>query len=241
LLAAWLAALPLNVIGLIHGTMIARRRDAGERLHWYAHWYALVGVLLVFPALFFLVRTFLFQPFNLPTASMAPTLNKGDYFFARKFPYVRSNPQRGDMIVFNSYLGGRRVQYASRIVGLPGEHIRLIGGKLYINGSPPILKKLGGVQTYCDWGGCFSESEFMETVAGARPHRILQPTTDAPVDNTDAIAVPANSYFVLRDNRDISEDSWTSVRLVRANDIVGKVAIRYVDGRSQRWVWQTIE
>lgn len=241
LLVVWLIELPLSLIGLIHGIMIVHRRGAGECLHWYAHWYALVGILLIFPVLLFFVRTFLFQPFNLPSTSMAPSLNVGDYFLVKKFAYMRSKPQRGDMIVFNTYQGDRHVKYVKRIVGLPGERIQIIRGKLYINGTPAILKKLADVQIDCKLRRCMNASELMETLTGARPHRILQMTTDDPLDNSDAVTVPANSYFVLGDNRDNSDDSRTSIGFVSMNDIVGRVAIRYVDGQPQRWVWQTVE
>jgi signal peptidase I len=236
-----LIELPVNLVGLFHGITIARRRDMAEHLHWYAHWYVIVGIFAIFLVPLFLARTFLFQPFNVPSTSMAPSLNAGDYFLAKKFAYMHSKPQRGDIIVFNTYESDRHVKFVKRIVGLPGEHIQLIAGKLYIDGAPPILKKLADVDVGCNLGGCLKASELMETLAGAQPHRILQTTTDAPLDNTDVVTVPANSYFVLGDNRDNSADSRTTVGFVSGNDIVGKVAVRYVDGQAHRWAWQTVE
>lgn len=241
LLAIWLIELPLRLVGLVHGIVIAHRRDVAEHLHWYAHWYAVVGIFAIFLVPLILVRTFLFQPFNVPSTSMAPSLNAGDYFLAKKSAYMHSKPQRGDIIVFNTYESDRHVKFVKRIVGLPGEHIQLIGGKVYINGAPPILKKLADVGTNCNLGGCLNASELMETLAGAPAHRILQTTTDAPLDNTAVVTVPANSYFVLGDNRDNSADSRTSVGFVSSDDIVGRVAIRYVDGQTHRWTWQTVQ
>lgn len=241
LLTIWLIGLPINLVGLIQGIMIARRRDPDERFHWYARWYTVVGIIFIFPVLALLIRTFLFQPFDARSESMMPTLNIGDYFLVKKFAYNLTQPRRGDLIVFNSHEGSRRVQYIKRIVGLPGDRIQMIGGKVYINGMPPNLQKVADVKIDCDLGSCKKASEFNETLAGAAPHRILQMTTDGPLDNTTLVTIPANSYFVLGDNRDNSDDSRMDLGFISAHDIVGKVAMRYVDGQSHRWVWQPIE
>jgi len=69
----------------------------------------------------------------------------------------------------------------------------------------------------------------------------VQKTTDGPFDDMDVVTVPANSYFVLGDNRDNSNDSRVSLGFIAASDIVGKAVIKYVDGRSHHWVWEPIE
>ena len=100
-----------------------------------------------------LVRTFLFQPFNMPSSSMTPTLLEGDYFFVSKYAYgythyslpfsprlfsgrlLASEPQRGDVVVFR-LAKDDSVDYVKRIVGLPGDRIRMIDDVLQINGQP---------------------------------------------------------------------------------------------------------
>src|SRR5580704_7288641 len=98
---SWLAvflAVPFRVAGAAHAYQVARQRSQDETQHWYTHWYALILIYLVFLGAPLGIRTYLFQPFDLPTSSMVPTLNKGDYFLVRKFAYAQSPPQRGDLI-----------------------------------------------------------------------------------------------------------------------------------------------
>src|SRR5262249_15816180 len=112
-----------------------------------------VQTVVVVVAIVFVVRTFLFQPFRIPSGSMENTLLVGDYIIVSKYPYGYSNysvpfspnlfsgrvlgaePQRGDVVVF-AYPADPSVDYIKRVVGLPGDRIRMSGGVLYINGEP---------------------------------------------------------------------------------------------------------
>jgi signal peptidase I len=177
----------------------------------------------------------------MPSGSMSPTINLGDYFLSKRFAYARSAPLRGDFIVFNFHDRDGIIEYAKRIVGLPGDRVRLVGGIVYINGTPPRLTRISDFKIDCDLGPCRNAPQFVETLTGGGPHRIVQTTTDGPLDDMDVVTVPANSYFVLGDNRDNSNDSRVSLGFIAASDIVGKAVIKYIDGRSHHWVWEPIE
>jgi len=194
-----------------------------QRFSWPRALGALFFVEIVAAGLIALtVRTFLFQPFNTPSRSMEPTLLVGDYFFANKFAYGYSRfslplaprlfsgrifevpPKRGDVAVFALPRDPQTV-YVKRIIGLPGDRVQLIAGRLYINGEVVPRKKLsdasadGAVPTY------------EETLPGGAVHLIEEEFGDAAfLDNTDVFEVPAGSYFVLGDNRDNSMDSRVS-------------------------------
>ena len=210
-------------------------------MRWYSHWYALVPILLVFPVVAVTVRTFLFQTFDSPSSSMSPTLNAGDYFFAEKFAYAGAPPRRGDVIVFRAVEGAGTVSFVKRIVGLPGDQVQLVGGRLRINGRAVGIALAPGRWTYCEFGECRPVPEYFESLPGGARHRVVQASTDGSLDNTQVFAVPAGSYFVLGDNRDNSNDSRGDLGFIPAENIVGRVAVKYVDGRQHRLVWQGVK
>jgi signal peptidase I len=213
-----------------------------QRLSWPRALFALFLVEIAAAGLIVLtVRTFVFQPFNTPSRSMEPTLLQGDYFFASKFAYGYSRfslplalplfsgrlfaaePKRGDVVVFALPREPQTV-YVKRIIGLPGDRVQLVGGRLYINGEVVLRKALtvataeGDVPTY------------EETLPGGVTHLIEEEYGDAAVlDNTEVFNVPAGSYFVLGDNRDNSIDSRVSpekkgIGYVPFENLIGRAA-----------------
>jgi signal peptidase I len=203
---------------------------------------ALVFIEIVAAGLLALtVRTFLFQPFNTPSRSMEPTLLQGDYFFVNKFAYGYSRfslplaprvfsgrvfaaePKRGDVVVFALPRDPQTI-YVKRIIGLPGDKVQLIGGRLHINGEVAPRKALsvatadGGIPTY------------EETLPGGGVHLIAEEYGDAAfLDNTEVFEVPVGSYFVLGDNRDNSIDSRVSpekkgIGYVPFENLIGRAA-----------------
>ena len=213
-----------------------------QRLSWPRALFALFLVEIAAAALVALtVRTFVFQPFNTPSRSMEPTLLQGDYFFANKFAYGYSRfslpfaprlfagrlfaaePKRGDVVVFALPRDPQTV-YVKRIIGLPGDRVQLVAGRLYINGEVVPRKALtvataeGDVPTY------------EETLPGGVAHLIEEEYGDAAVlDNTEVFEVPAGSYFVLGDNRDNSLDSRVSpekkgIGYVPFENLIGRAA-----------------
>ena len=181
-------------------------------------------------ALVFVLRSFLFEPFRIPSGSMIPTLQVGDLILVNKYQYgIRlpvlnrtllelGHPQRGDVMVFR-YPHQPSQDYIKRVVGLPGDRVDYHDRRLTINGVLVPMRETG---PYFDSGRVQSYLQFIETLGGvehraifsegdgAPIHRALQHTNpDACVYSAGGVActVPAESYFVMGDNRDNSEDS----------------------------------
>ena len=215
----------------------------------------------------FAVRTIAFEPFNIPSGSMIPTLLVGDYLFVSKFSYgyshfslpfapnlfsgriFGSEPQRGDVIVFADP-GNISEMYIKRLIGLPGDKIQVIDGVLNINGTPvkrtPVTDSYAWVDQSSD-GGRMTVShskEYLEELPGGVKHMILQDDNFPPADNTQVYTVPAGHYFMMGDNRDHSEDSrfMSDVGYVPAENLVGKAEFFFfsTDGTAgllEPWKW----
>jgi signal peptidase I len=195
---------------------------------WWLDWTAgLFPVIL----LVFVLRSFLFEPFKIPSGSMIPTLEIGDLILVNKFHYgVRlpvinkkiipiNDPQRGDVMVFR-YPVDPSIDFIKRVVGLPGDEIAYLNQRLFVNGKPVPLRAL---DDYYDEER-HSYSRQFEEILGTTPHRLLvEPRLpshygsrphDFPFNEncrytSDGITckVPAGHYFMMGDNRDNSEDS----------------------------------
>ena len=230
-----LLAFPVTLAGAVQAFFLARRRDASVPPRWYSRWYALLGFILFAPALAFGIRTFLYQPFNTVSASMAPALNPGDYVLATKFAYNSRAPARGDVVVFRVPVHGG-VIYVKRIVGLPGEHIQVRHGLLVINGVAAAQRR---VPLPCDDAPSCKNVQYDESLPGGRHILVLRQSESGELENTGTYTVPANSYFVLGDNRDDSDDSRASIGFVAGADITGRVERKYVE--NGRWTWKKVE
>lgn len=167
------------------------------------------------------VRSFVVEPFRIPSGSMMPTLLVGDFILVNKFKYgIRlpvvntkildmADPQRGDIIVFR-YPENPKIDYIKRVVGVPGDRIAYYNKILYINGKKAAQQPAG---TYQGTGGgavMTGASERLENLAGIK-HSIL--VMKGRPDMNFEFVVPENEYFVLGDNRDNSRDSrfWGTV------------------------------
>jgi signal peptidase I len=181
-------------------------------------------------ALVFVLRSFLFEPFRIPSGSMMPTLQIGDLILVNKYQYgIRlpvlnrtvvelGHPQRGDVIVFR-YPHQPSQDYIKRVVGLPGDRVDYHDRRLTINGSTVPMREVGPyfdsgrVQTYLQFNetlGTVEHRAIFSEGEGTQIRPALQHTNrDACVYSADGVActVPPNSYFVMGDNRDNSEDS----------------------------------
>ena len=180
------------------------------------------------------VRTFAVEPFNIPSGSMIPTLLVGDYLFVSKYSYGYSKhsfpfsmglfsgrifnkmPERGDVAVFkypgDQGQGINRTDYIKRIVGLPGDRIQVTNGVLHINGEAVERTRIGdyvkGQHGQYQKGTLYSEK-----LPNGRSYTVLEYTDNGMSDNTPEFLVPANSFFVMGDNRDDSLDSRTRLML----------------------------
>lgn len=172
-----------------------------------------------------IIRTFLYEPFNIPSGSMLPTLLVGDYLFVSKpaygysrhsFPFgladfegriSEKEPKRGDVVVFKLPTN-TSIDYIKRIIGMPGDTVQVIRGRLYINGEQVSREAVGLVKS--DENTDLESRplmEYIETLPGGILHRIYEESDEGQLDNTPIYTVPARHYFVMGDNRDNSQDS----------------------------------
>src|SRR5688572_23237766 len=207
------------------------------------------------------IRTFLFQPFNIPSASMEATLLVGDYLFVQKLSYgysrytfpfgawpvgdkmhgrfMGSQPTRGDVIVFK-YPQDNSTDFIKRLIGLPGETVQMKEGRLYINGVIVPRKR---VADYVEMVGDEERRvpQYEETLPGGKTYFTLDRDTNSPLDDTRLFKVPAGHYFMMGDNRDNSDDSRQAVGFVPYENLEGKAMIRFfsTDGSARFWeVWK---
>ena len=201
----------------------------------------------------FILRSFLFAPFNIPSESMMPRVLVGDYLIVTKWPYGFSRhsfpfslpliqgrvlstlPVRGDVVVFKTPQDNR-TDFIKRVIGLPGDTVQMVGGQLVLNGQPVAKQRLD------DWVGtptpgqpCLSVSEslchfprYRETLPGGRSYDVLD-LRDQGSDNTEVFKVPVGQLFLMGDNRDNSEDS----RFTTAENGIGLVPMENLVGRAQ--------
>ncbi len=154
-----------------------------------------------------IIRTFLIQSFHIPSGSMIPSLLVGDFILVDKVTYHLREPDRGDVVVFHFPLN-EDVYYIKRIVGVPGDKLQIVDGKVYINGKPCDYKPAGNY-TYYEKGEKYEGKLFYEFLPrkkeGEKKHLILK--TGIRGDNTEVIVVPEGKYFMMGDNRNNSYDS----------------------------------
>lgn len=203
----------------------------------------LFGPLIILALLF---RTICFEPFNIPSSAMTPTLLIGDYFFVSKSSYGYSrfsapfslplisgrifashSPERGDVAVFR-LPADTSINYIKRVIGLPGDRVQLIHGNLFINGEMVPRRQVGDYN-YRDGGRVILMHQYIESLPrgpGEPPldHLIVKVGDDGPFDDTPVYTVPPGDYFVLGDSRDNSQDSrvMSEVGFIPVENFVGR-------------------
>lgn len=202
-----------------------------------------------------IVRVFFYQPFNIPSGSMVPTLLIGDYLFVSKFSYGysrysfpfspnigagriwSSEPERGDVAVFKLPLDNE-TDYIKRVVGLPGDEVQMIGGTLHINGKA-VKKEPLDVYEYVDKPGNTRRARrYKETLPNGVEYTVLDEIERGPSDNTRVFKVPAGHFFMMGDNRDNSSDSRMGVGYVPLENFVGRAEIIFFSGDHRVSFWQ---
>ncbi len=186
------------------------------------------------------IRTFAIEPFKIPSGSMKPNLLVGDFLFVSKWDYgysrysfpfglppfkgkiFESNPERGDIIVFK-LPGQENINYVKRLVGLPGETIKVVNGKIYLKTeSSTDFEVLDQIED-----GFFYDDQYGKKIQQLieNEYRILNITNDGPLDYTPEYEIPNDKFFFMGDNRDNSSDSriLSGVGFVPKVNIVGKV------------------
>jgi len=210
----------------------------------------LLGISLVPGPL--IVRTFVAQPFNMPSGSMMPTMLIGDHFFVSKFAYgytryslpfsppvlsrriLAAEPQRGDLVVFR-LPRDQATDFVKRVVGMPGERIQMIGGQLHIDGQP-VTRERADDFVYDDGDKTVRAKRWRETLPNGVSYETLDLQDNGFLDDTPVYTVPADAYFMLGDNRDNSVDSRVldQVGYIPADHLIGRVTMIFysVDGKS---------
>lgn len=179
------------------------------------------------------IRVFLFQPFNIPSGSMIPTLLVGDHLFVSKYAYGYSRyafplqdgkvsgkifsrlPARGDVIVFRPPSDTGQ-DYIKRIIGLPGDKIQMRNSRLYLNGDIVARKKING-------------RIYRETLPGGVSYLMQDLTPTSTGDNTHVYTVPQGHVFMMGDNRDNSTDSrFYSIGPIPLENLIGRASVIYL-------------
>ncbi len=222
-------------------------------------------VRVIFHALIIalVIRTFLFQPFNIPSGSMMATLLIGDYLFVSKYSYGYSRysfpfgpnlfsgriwsaePTRGDVVVFK-LPRDNETDYIKRVIGLPGDEIQMIHGVLHINGQAVKKEKIEDFVMHDGAGRERHLARYRETLPNGVTYPVLDLVNEGIGDNTEVYKVPENHFFMMGDNRDNSTDSrfLSEVGFVPFENLLGKAKIIFfsIDEDAafwQLWKWPT--
>jgi len=202
------------------------------------------------------VRTLLFQPFNIPSGSMKDTLLIGDYLFVSKYAYGYSRfslpfsppifkgrffatpPQRGDIAVFK-LPKDNATDYIKRVIGLPGDRIQMIDGRLHINGRAVQREKLPDIVTRNAFGIETRVARWQETLPNDVSYETLDLDPNSFEDNTPVYEVPAGHYFMMGDNRDNSTDSRVlgAVGYVPFENLIGRAEIIFFSVSEGERAW----
>ncbi len=205
-------------------------------------------------AIFF--RSIFYEPFNIPSGSMVPTLLVGDYLFVSKYTYGYSKysfpfgvvpikdrllyktPKRGDVIVFRKP-GDETIDYIKRLVALPNDTVQVKQGILYINS-----KKIKRIKTNIrmrknTFGDEKIFSQYEEIFDNSQSHQIIESSDNDPFDDTIMFKVPLNHFFFMGDNRDNSKDSRTpEVGFVPKKNLIGKAEIIFFSHNSSASIFE---
>ncbi|MBB6342129.1 signal peptidase I [Pseudomonas fluvialis] len=189
-------------------------------------------------AIVLVLRSFLFEPFQIPSGSMKPTLEVGDFILVNKFAYgIRlpvidtkiievGDPLRGDVMVFR-YPSDPSVNYIKRVVGLPGDKIRYTSDKRLLVNNQPIAEQLLG-----EVPGTLGSAVLYREKLGEVEHLIRKEMRRYRIEPNREWTVPAGHYFMMGDNRDNSNDSryWNDPKI--APELLGMVPDRNIVGKA---------
>lgn len=207
-------------------------------------WNDTIRTVLIALLLAMTFRSFLFEPFHIPSGSMKSNLLVGDYLFVSKYAYGYSRysfpfgfdlfegrvldtpPERGDVVVFR-LPSNPRIDFIKRVIGLPGDSVQVRDGVVYINGKPlkrDLLDEWGEEDT--ESGKMVSIPRYKEQLPEGKNIKILKQYRYGGADNTKLFVVPKGKYFMMGDNRDNSRDSrYEEVGFVPYENLIGRAEV----------------
>lgn len=245
-LILFLLLVATGALWLLDRLVARKRRGPNAPSPWWVEWGAsFFPVILIV----FFLRSFIVEPFKIPSGSMIPTLLVGDFILVNKYAYgIRlpvidkkiidvGSPQRGDVMVFR-YPVDPSMDYIKRVVGLPGDRIEYLDKRLTINGEPVATDHDG---EYLHEGRLYYSPRYKEKLGEVEHHILIEDKAPAYVPQAldfpgrenctytrsgVSCTVPPGHYFMMGDNRDASSDSrvWG---FVPERNIVGKAF----------WIW----
>ena len=220
----------------------------------------LFKTLLIAGSIAIFFRSIFFEPFNIPSGSMIPSLLVGDYLFVSKYSYGYSkysfpfgvvpitdrifekSPKRGDIIVFRKP-GDETIDYIKRLVALPNDTVQVKNGVLYINKKMVERTKSNVGVMKNNFGDEKIFTHYKETFDGLNFHEIIEASDQDLFDDTIEFKVPDNHFFFMGDNRDNSRDSRSpEVGFVPKRNLIGKAQIIFFSHNSSAsifefWKW----
>ncbi len=200
------------------------------------------------------IRTFMFEPFKIPSGSMYSTLHVGDFLFVSKYTYGYSKyslpfslplfegriwadaPARGDVVVFRNPQDNK-TDFIKRVIGLPGDKIKLENGRLYINDKLVEREQIEDFVLRDEYGNVERYRQYEEILPEGKKHKILEISDNEEYDNVAEFVVPDNNYFMMGDNRDRSDDSRVNVGFVPFDNLVGKARVLFFSYDSTDGEW----
>jgi len=219
------------------------------------------GFIGVMKTYFFLLiialwsRTVAYEPFNIPSGAMKPTLLGGDYLYVSKYAYGYSKhslpfslplfdgrifgslPERGDIATFK-LPSDNRTDYIKRVVGLPGDELQVIDGVLHVNGEAAARVR---IEDFSDDDGTSNGAipRYRETLPNGRSFDVLDLMVHGSLDNTKVYVVPEGHVFAMGDNRDNSLDSRVDgVGFIPIENLVGRAEIIYLSTNGSARIWE---
>lgn len=219
---------------------------------------SLVKDIFIAFVLAMIVRSFLYEPFHIPSGSMKPTLLEGDFIFVSKYDFgysrysfplglplfkgrifSKKQPDRGDILVFR-LPANPKINYIKRLIGLPGDTVQMKDGVLYINEKPVPKEYIGEILEYEKNPGSVIE-EYKETLDNKVTFSVLDKTKFGNGDNTYPFNIPDKYYFFMGDNRDNSLDSrFKETGFIPEENLIGKARVIFFsanDNILKFWNW----